>query len=482
MKKLKIIAFLLIMPCVLFAGPVTISGSLSNCDIKNISITVEKTFIAEDQVLEELKVKNNAFSHTFDLDRNRIVKLTSEDFTISLYVEPGDDLHINFDPNNENPVKFDGKAAHNNEVYSLFKSNFKDHYDLNIMKDKIMTTSFDPFEIEAYDNRRDQKKFIKEHPAYASTSKQFQSFLDHTLRYQYYNQLLAYPIVRGNSNKDPKVVALPRIIVDEVEGLVASNNDAIISEAYRNFLLYYSTYFTSKNNNYQKYTDYSVSLMHKTEYTNGNLIEEAQFYMIAKFTYDICEKAGSGLVSKNYSQLKKNTKYQHYADAISAKCGDAMKSPTKAEPVKVKTKTKERDGGIDFAFKNLEGNMVNINDYRGKIIYIDFWASWCGPCRVQFPYSHKLQEKFTDKQKKDIVFLYLSIDASEERWKSSVKSFKLTGEQGISPGNWSSEAVKKFGVSSIPRYMIIGKDGKILDPNAPRPGAPGLYEKLVELL
>lgn len=277
-------------------------------------------------------------------------------------------------------------------------------------------------------------------------------------------------------------MALPRVIVDEIEELEASNNDAIISDAYRNFLLYYSTYFTSKNNNYDKFTDHNTSLMHKTDYTNSNLINEAQFYMIAKFTYDLCESAGAGLVSKNYLQLKKNNKYRLYADAIAAKCGDAMKNPTKAEPINAAIKPQSDSKGINFLYKGIDGNMVNISDFKGKVVYIDFWASWCGPCRVQFPYSHSLQERFTEKQKKNIVFLYLSIDANEERWKSAVNSNKLKGEQGISPGNWNSEAVKKFGISGIPRYMIIGKDGEIIDPKAPRPGAPGLYEKLLKLL
>ena len=482
MIKLKILTIFLLSPILLLAEPVTISGAFSNCGIKTISISIEKSFLTKDKSISKIKIKNNEFTYTFDLDRNRIVNLNSDEFDIALYIEPGDDLHIDFDPSAQNALQFSGKAAANNNVYNKFRVTFKDQYDNEAIKEKIKTTSLDPFEIQAYDQRRDQKKLIIEHASYPSTSPKFKEFIDQTLRFQYYNRLLAYPIVRGNSNKDPKVVALPRVIADEVESLEVNNSGAIISEAYRSFLLYYATYFTSKTNDYKKFTDYSISLRQKTDYVNHNLTDDAQYYMIAKFTYDICENAGAGLITKNYLQLKKNDKYKHYADAIAAKCGDIMNNPSKDESIKVVTKSQTKSGGLNFSFKGLDGNLINLNDFKGKVVYVDFWASWCGPCRVQFPYSHKLQDRFSEKQKKSIVFLYISIDASEDRWKSAVRSNKLEGVQGISPGNWNSEAVRKFGISGIPRYMIIGKDGKIAESKSQPPSSPVVYDKLIKLI
>ena len=119
-----------------------------------------------------------------------------------------------------------------------------------------------------------------------------------------------------------------------------------------------------------------------------------------------------------------------------------------------------------FAFTNLNGQAVSLDEFKGKVVYVDVWASWCGPCRAEFPFSKQLHDRLTDKQKKDIVFLYLSIDEKEETWKNALKTLQLFGEQG-----WSPRAAQYYGIPSIPRYMLINKKGDIVDPNAKRPSS-----------
>ena len=69
-----------------------------------------------------------------------------------------------------------------------------------------------------------------------------------------------------------------------------------------------------------------------------------------------------------------------------------------------------------FTLKTDLGKHVNLDDFIGKILYIDIWASWCGPCRKQFPYSKELKHKFSKRQQK-IKFIYISIDNDYEKWK-----------------------------------------------------------------
>ena len=131
-----------------------------------------------------------------------------------------------------------------------------------------------------------------------------------------------------------------------------------------------------------------------------------------------------------------------------------------------------------FTLTDQQGQPRSIGDFKGKVIYVDFWASWCGPCRQQFPFSKQMHDGLNDKEKKKVVFLYISIDEDLDAWKNAVQQLKLdNGENGH-----SIPAAQKYQVNSIPRYMIIDKNGNIVNPNAPRPSDPSALELLKKLM
>jgi thiol-disulfide isomerase/thioredoxin len=115
-------------------------------------------------------------------------------------------------------------------------------------------------------------------------------------------------------------------------------------------------------------------------------------------------------------------------------------------------------------------------------VYIDFWASWCGPCRQQFPFSKKLHDSMTKKELDKIVFLYISIDDNEATWKKAIEQNNLQGVNAISRGGWSSEVCKFFNITSIPRYMILNKNGKVVEQDAKRPADESLKDDLLKLM
>jgi thiol-disulfide isomerase/thioredoxin len=99
---------------------------------------------------------------------------------------------------------------------------------------------------------------------------------------------------------------------------------------------------------------------------------------------------------------------------------------------------------------------------RGKVIYIDFWASWCGPCRAAFPASRELHKKFPE-----VVFLYLSTDANFEAWKKANAFEQLEANSYLILNNKTSEYLLSLKIDFIPRYLIIDSNGVLVNANAP---------------
>ncbi|MDR6782203.1 thiol-disulfide isomerase/thioredoxin [Pedobacter africanus] len=136
-----------------------------------------------------------------------------------------------------------------------------------------------------------------------------------------------------------------------------------------------------------------------------------------------------------------------------------------------------------FVLKDLNGKDVTLKDFAGKVIYMDFWASWCSPCRYEMKNgSPKLHEKFKDN--KDVVFLYISLDSKIDAWKKAIADDKIEGIHLLSQAKTGVDSAvgKAFNISGIPRYVIIGRDGKIFDNDAPRPSQDVTPAKINEAL
>lgn len=107
--------------------------------------------------------------------------------------------------------------------------------------------------------------------------------------------------------------------------------------------------------------------------------------------------------------------------------------------------------------------------YKGKIIYVDFWGTWCGPCKMEMEYVAELKKQFIGK---DVIFMYLANRSPEESWKNVIKNYSLTGENVVHyrlPEEQQAMIERRFGVNSFPTYMIVDKNGNIVDTKPPRP-------------
>ena len=115
---------------------------------------------------------------------------------------------------------------------------------------------------------------------------------------------------------------------------------------------------------------------------------------------------------------------------------------------------------------NMGGDAIGLEQFRGNLVYIDFWATWCGPCRAELPHLEKLQDDYKDKK---IIFISLSLDDDVDAWQKMVNEKQMKGVQLHTDGAWRSAAATAYKVRAIPMFCLVGADGNIIDPRAPRP-------------
>lgn len=133
-----------------------------------------------------------------------------------------------------------------------------------------------------------------------------------------------------------------------------------------------------------------------------------------------------------------------------------------------------------FTLKNTLGHKVSLSDFKGKVVYIDVWATWCKACIEQMPYGKKLVESYAHND--SIVFINISIDDDKLAWQNFVRKKALKGINLNSEGGTEEKIVERYGISFIPHYIMIDKEGRVFKNGATHPSDSETKRQLDELL
>lgn len=461
------------------AKKATISGQIVNGLNDTICVGFPTRFIPSSEKEECIISTTGAFTIERDIDSPREVALSCRGRQLKIFIEPGQNTQIEWTLNYASQqVSFAGDGIANNQFFNKLNEQFVSTLDKKLMKEKLLALTIDSWEDELFRNKNAMNKAIREAEGAKDFSPAFVMYLNHLVTYTYWRGLFAFPIEQANrSNTILFVQSIPNVMLEGFDKMGQSNDEALGAGVYRDFLNYFITYFTSEANGFNKFKDYSLSIQRKQNTAKQLLKDQSYLYFMTQLVLNNYKFIPPPQVKGLYEMIKETDATKFYAEEINKTCSDYMKGRETA------AKGDEKPAGTEsFTMTGLDGKKISLDDFKGKVVYIDFWASWCGPCRQQFPFSKELHSKFTEKELKKIVFLYISIDANEEGWRNAIKQNELEGVQGLSPGNWSSEACKYFKINSIPRYMIMNKKGNIVDINAKRPADPSLFDELKKLL
>jgi thiol-disulfide isomerase/thioredoxin len=132
----------------------------------------------------------------------------------------------------------------------------------------------------------------------------------------------------------------------------------------------------------------------------------------------------------------------------------------------------------NFTLPDSTGRMISMKDFKGKVVFIDVWATWCGPCREQFPFLKEVEEEYKDNN--DIIFLGITIDRARDRqkWINMIKKENLPPLQLFD--DMGKFFAHKYDIHAVPRFLLISKEGKWIEVRCPRPEAKEDLKKYLD--
>ena len=130
--------------------------------------------------------------------------------------------------------------------------------------------------------------------------------------------------------------------------------------------------------------------------------------------------------------------------------------------------------GNNFFFKDIKNNVKTLKDFKGKYVYIDVWATWCKPCKVEHTFLKQLEEHFSYNNELQIISI--STDREYDKWEKYITKNSIKGVQLYSGSN--SDFVKFYDIGALPRFIFLDKEGKVISPDEIRPSNSKTLEKL----
>lgn len=280
------------------------------------------------------------------------------------------------------------------------------------------------------------------------------------IRYTYGTALLMYPLGHAAVAKD-SLFRPDEAYYDALREYWTEDEALLDVDEYRDFIIELSHVLDADN---RSVSDYYPKTLAQTAYLADSIKSDiirqtlintvASEYVDRRGVKDIADLENLYYTYVTCPQLRASYK---------AKCDKwNLSAPGKPSP--------------DFSGVDIDGNTHTLADYKGRYIYIDMWATWCGPCQKELPHLKRLEEKFRGR---NITFLSLSVDHDKAKWEAKVKSGTLTGVQLLI--GRGSAFQRAYNIDGIPRFILLDKQGRIVNNNMLRPSSPDVERVLSSL-
>lgn len=495
------------------AKPVTIKGRIMDylLDFKTGRLThfdaVTRT--PKDEVFGIDSTGN--FEVTFNMIHEvyGCVILSIQDQSYDLYVEPEKTYSIQIKNNN---IEFTDSEDRINEELSLFESAVYNQYKVEIEKARFAHN--ENYTIDEYveiqkDIEQKKLSFLKDYQLNHRLMKTTIEILQNNIRYstarawicmrydyggkqpvlrdslpeRFYSRIFSeYPIniekgymareyidyianIADVMDKSKRLSTNERIIFYKTFNYFSEQELELIARAYnRDTTVFQSDEFKKFSSNKDKINQESElknRLIMKSVLGNSSELPKG----IGR-DFDLSQAIAQNYFRKDFSPTEKE--WETYANFFSNKSIlRYLKSISPSNKKVIVSKTENRGSNQTAEYSKSVGEKYFRNHY-GKVIYVDFWATWCGPCKQEIPFAKMLHAEFKDK---NVVFINFCVKSEEPTWKKLIADEKIDGENYLLNEDEFNILSQKFGVKGFPTFILIDKKGNVVNYSAPRPSS-----------
>jgi len=297
-------------------------------------------------------------------------------------------------------------------------------------------------------------------------------YLTYSASYSIYNEIFQYSRIIKDQNQKQALLSF-------INDSIVYNSRAMVSSDYNTFQAFYKSFVNQmrgeqiRAKSRAEFVKKSVQLSFTVE--KGIWAEYLAASKLSNFasmeeelTQPIIDSL-SDLIGNSFS----DTYIRQYLLALYSKTG---------QKIKENENLKLPDYAVLYKLDTLSGEQLFnkiVADNARKVIYIDFWGTWCSPCIEQMPYSQKINDLFKGE---DVSFVYLCSRSDAKSWEKAIKNHQINGNHvNLNPLQY--EYFKdRFSIVGVPRYMLIDKQGKIVNADAPEPQNDELVTAIMTLL
>jgi thiol-disulfide isomerase/thioredoxin len=463
---------------------VYISGAIGNYakykDSANSVQFIINDILSGTQVTYRAKIADNAaYKIAFLKTGPQDVYIEYNNDLETVIIAPGQHLQIDFDASKfETSLSFKGDGAKTNIDFKAWQTAFdaestRLYGTQTVARYRAMATHIKDDDADAYAKHM-AKRYTADSVFLANYLKQhkgidpvFVKWVNTNLKYELYENLMRFvwmhPMYNGKKATD---FTPPESYYGFVKTAAINDPSLSITSKYGGFLAEYGRYLikdlpatrTSKDVT-DKYAAQPAS------FAKDVIVCQRVFGLLRSKKTDIAKEALAAVNTSVTNADFKNKTTAAYATEV-----ERQNNYQAAATAKVNNAPKTE---ADSLFSKLIGK------YANKVVYIDFWGTWCGPCREEMPNAKLLREKFIGK---DVVFLYLGVQSAEKAWKDMIAQLDIKGEHYLLNNNEYSALSEKFQISGIPRYILVDRNGRVFSDNAKRPGDDKLKPEIDALL
>jgi thiol-disulfide isomerase/thioredoxin len=431
---------------------ITLTGTITNASDSKISLRgadIDTTITFE----------GDSFNFKFDADAAAYYRFrTSGEYT-SMYLSSGDSLNITLDTSDfDNTITYSGDGADLNQYLAngvLLKNELPSNKDLFALNEAEFLIKLDSI-TEAKSTLLTKNNFVNETFVMYELAKINYEKLTNQFRLENYHRHYA---------NEPDFEVSDGYI-DNINGYDLNDSTLLEVSAYKNFL---ETYLSGKTDNRMKadtikykpnedgaYVEATLDQLEES--VSNNMVKSTLMYDFLNIYMTYIDQGTYVTYLEKFNNINSNQKKE---DKLNKQFEDWKKLAKGTQ-------------APNFKYVSFAGDSLTMDDFKGKYVYIDVWATWCGPCLRELPSLEKLQEEFKDK---NVTFMSVSIDNTPEPWKKMVENKEMKGVQLYADGAWNSTLVKDYMIGGIPRFILVDTEGKLISASTERPSG-GIKEIL----